>query len=114
MGLSNKVAFVEVTNPSNPDWFASVNHTNSTWCDIKVYQDVAYSVTEASGTGIQVIDMSDIDNHNVTLVRTIGSPSRSSPSIRPCFDADAGSEVPAIDRYAVLGLRLRIRPRDAE
>jgi len=77
MGLDNKVAFVEITDPANPDWFASVNHSSSTWGDVKVYQDHAYVVTEASGSGIQVIDLSDIDNHNVTLVRTISSPGRS-------------------------------------
>jgi choice-of-anchor B domain-containing protein len=76
VGLNNKVAFVEVTDPSNPDYFASIPHTSSTWGDIKVYQNVAYAVTEASGTGVQVIDLSDIDNHNVTLVQTILNPSR--------------------------------------
>jgi choice-of-anchor B domain-containing protein len=76
VGLSNKVAFVEVTDPANPSYFASIPHTASTWGDIKVYEDHCYAVTEAVGTGIQVIDLSDIDNHNVTLVRTIGSPGR--------------------------------------
>jgi choice-of-anchor B domain-containing protein len=76
VGLNNKVAFVEVTNPASPVYFASIPHTSSTWGDIKVYQNVAYAVTEASGTGIQVIDLSDIDNHQVTLVQTILNPSR--------------------------------------
>ena len=76
VGLNNKAAFVEVTNPASPDYFANVPHTSSTWADIKVYQNVAYVVTEASGTGIQVIDLSNIDNHVVTLVRTISSPGR--------------------------------------
>ena len=77
MGVRNKVAFVEITNPATPVWFASIDHSESLWCDIKVYQDVAYAVTEESGTGIQVIDLSDIDNHNVTLAQTIASPARS-------------------------------------
>ena len=76
MGLNNKVAFVEITDPSNPNYFASVPHTSSTWCDIKVYQDHCYIVTEEN-TGIQVVDLSDIDNLNITLVTTVGSPGRS-------------------------------------
>lgn len=71
MGLSNKVAFVEITDPNNPVWFDSVGHGSNTWADIKVYQDVAYVVTEGSGSGIQVIDLANIDSHAVTLVRTI-------------------------------------------
>jgi choice-of-anchor B domain-containing protein len=76
VGLNNKVAFVEVTDPNSPVYFANIPHTSSTWGDIKVYQDHCYAVTEAAGTGVQVIDLSDIDNHNVTLVRTISDPSR--------------------------------------
>lgn len=76
MGLNNKVAFVEITNPSNPVYFASIPHSSSTWGDIKVYKNYAYAVTEAAGTGIQVFDLTDIDNHNITLVRTISSPGR--------------------------------------
>lgn len=76
MGTNNRTAFVEVTNPASPVLFATIPHTSSTWSDIKVYQNHAYVVTEASGTGIQVIDLSNIDNHQVTLVRTIPSPGR--------------------------------------
>ena len=46
MGLNNKVAFVEVTSPASASWFASITHASSTWGDIKVYQHVAYIVTE--------------------------------------------------------------------
>jgi choice-of-anchor B domain-containing protein len=79
MGLSNKVAFVEITDPTNPVWFASINHGSSQWADIKVYQNVAYVVTERSESGIQVIDMSNIDGieSRVSLIRTIDSPGRS-------------------------------------
>lgn len=77
MGLNNKISFVEITNPVAPILIASIPHSSSTWGDIKVYQHYAYAVTEASGTGIQVVDMSEIDNGIVTLVRTIPSPGRS-------------------------------------
>lgn len=77
MGCNNKVAFVEITNPSQPVYFASIPHSSSLWGDIKVYRDHAYIVSEASGVGIQVVDMSRIDEHIVTLVRTITNPGRS-------------------------------------
>ncbi|MBL1150160.1 MAG: choice-of-anchor B family protein [Armatimonadetes bacterium] len=77
MGCSNKIAFVEITDPANPVYFASIPHTSSLWADVKVYGSYAYVVSEASGVGIQVIDLSDIDNHDVTLVRTITNPGRS-------------------------------------
>src|SRR5688500_10015161 len=77
MGLSNKVAFVEITDPNNADWFTSIAHGSSQWADIKVYQDVAYVVTEREESGIQVIDLANIDNHIVTLVRTIPDIGRS-------------------------------------
>jgi choice-of-anchor B domain-containing protein len=77
MGLSNKLAIVDITDPANPDWFASVPHLDGLWMDVKVYKNYAYVVTEESGSGIQVIDLSDVDNHNVTLVRTISTIGRS-------------------------------------
>lgn len=76
MGCNNRTAFVEVTNPASPVYFTHIPHSSSTWSDIKVYRNHAYVTTEASGTGIQVIDLSNIDNHQVTLVRTIASPGR--------------------------------------
>lgn len=76
MGMNNRVGFVEITNPANPVVLTTIPHSSSTWGDIKVYGHYAYAVTEASGTGIQVIDMSQIDTGVVTLVRTITSPGR--------------------------------------
>lgn len=76
MGLSNRVAFVEITDPANARIIATVAHSNSLWADIKVYQHYCYVVNE-SGGGIQVIDMSNIDNGSVSLVRSVASPSTS-------------------------------------
>ena len=75
-GLSNKLAFVEITNPAAPVIRATVPHSSSTWGAIKVYGNYVYAGTEQSGTGIQVIDVSQIDIGIVTLVRTITSPGR--------------------------------------
>lgn len=76
VGLNNQVAFVEITDPKNPVMIEQIPHGASTWGDIKVYRGFAYAVTERAGTGMQVIDMRDIDNGNVTLVRTIDLLSR--------------------------------------
>jgi choice-of-anchor B domain-containing protein len=75
MGLTTKVAFVEITDPAHPAIIQMFAHTSSSWGDIKVYGSTAYAVTE-SNTGIQVFDMSNIDAGTVTLVRTITSPGR--------------------------------------
>lgn len=77
MGCNNRTAFVEITNPASPNYFAAIDHPSSTWSDIKVYGRYAYVVSEAAGTGIQVIDLGAIDAHVVTLVRTIPAPDRS-------------------------------------
>jgi|GEM_PF-4120837 len=77
MGCSNKVAFVEITDPNNCQFFASIPHGSGLWADVKVYKNALYLGTETDSVGLQVIDLSNIDNHIVTLVRTISSPGRS-------------------------------------
>ncbi|MCH7571389.1 MAG: choice-of-anchor B family protein, partial [Planctomycetes bacterium] len=71
IGLSHGTAFVEVTNPGNPQIVGSImTGPISTWRDIKTYQTYAYAVSEA-GSGIQVFDLSQIDSGIVTLVNTV-------------------------------------------
>lgn len=77
IGLSNQVAFVDITNPAAPVVVEQIPHPTSDWAGIKVYGHHAYVGSEAVGTGIQVIDMSQIDQGVVTLVRTLPSPGRS-------------------------------------
>ena len=72
MGLSNGTAFVEITDPGNAQIVEVISGPNSLWHDIKVYQDHAYVVSEG-GSGIQVMDMSQIDNGVVTQVTQAGS-----------------------------------------
>ena len=86
VGNRDRTKFVEITNPSNIVLVDEVLHNSSLWSDIKTLGDFAYVVTEA-GSGIQVFDLSDIDNGNITLVRTITSPS-SSHNI--AIDTDSG------------------------
>jgi len=71
MGLSNGTAFVEITDPGDPNIVGIISGSVSLWRDIKVYSHYAYIVSEANGSGIQVVDMSQIDAGTVTLVNTV-------------------------------------------
>ncbi len=70
IGISTGVAFVEITDPTNPSVVAHISGPNSLWRDVEIFQGYAYAVSEG-GNGIQVIDLNNIDSGVVTLVRTI-------------------------------------------
>jgi choice-of-anchor B domain-containing protein len=67
IGLRNGTGFVEITNPGDPQIIAVIAGPNSLWRDIKTYQHHAYAVSEGGG-GIQVMDLSQIDEGIVTYV----------------------------------------------
>lgn len=69
VGLDNGTAFVDISDPDNLVYLGKLPtaSTNSSWRDIKVYQNHAYIVSEAEGHGMQVFDL--------TLLRTVsGAP----------------------------------------
>lgn len=68
MGRTNGTAFVNITDPANPVYLGNLaTHTvNSSWRDIKVYNNYAFIVSEASGHGMQIFDL--------TRLRTVTSP----------------------------------------
>lgn len=68
MGLKKAFGIVEVTDPANPVIVGMVNGANSLWRDAKVIGEYAYGVNE-SGNGIQVIDLSQVDQGVVRHVR---------------------------------------------
>jgi choice-of-anchor B domain-containing protein len=70
IGLSTGTAFVEITNPANPVIVAQIAGPQSLWRDMKVFQNYCYAISEG-GSGIQVMNMANIDNGVVTLVNTI-------------------------------------------
>ncbi len=70
IGLSDGTGFVEVTNPGNAQIIGVIDGPNSTWRDVKVYDEYAYAVSEG-GSGIQVIDLRQIDQGSVTLANTV-------------------------------------------
>ena len=76
VGLDNGVAFVDITDDENPVYLGKLPTatTPSPWRDVKVYQDYAFVVSEATGHGMQIFDL--------TTLRDVASPPQS-------FTADA-------------------------
>ncbi|MGH2538718.1 MAG: choice-of-anchor B family protein [Candidatus Promineifilaceae bacterium] len=62
MGRSSGTSFVDITDPVNPIYLGNLpTHTsNSDWRDIKVYSNYAFIVSEASGHGMQVFDLTEL------------------------------------------------------
>lgn len=71
MGVNNAMVVVEITTPGSPVVIGTVPHTSTSWGDIKTYQDHAYVVNDFGGGGMDVVDLSDVDNGNVTYVQSI-------------------------------------------
>lgn len=66
VGMSNGTSFVDISNPENPIYIGRLPTAtdNSSWRDIKVYSDHAFIVSEATGHGMQVIDLTDFRNYS--------------------------------------------------
>ena len=59
MGLNNGTAFVDISAPKAPIYLGKLpTHTSdSLWRDVKTYSNHAYIVSEASGHGMQIFDL---------------------------------------------------------
>ncbi|MBK8984857.1 MAG: choice-of-anchor B family protein [Chloroflexi bacterium] len=68
MGRTNGTAFVDISDPENPLYLGNLpTHTaTSIWRDIKVYANHAFIVSEASGHGMQVFDLTQLRNVPIT------------------------------------------------
>ena len=68
MGRTNGTSFVDISDPVNPIYLGNLppHSADSTWRDIKVYADHAFIVTEATNSGMQVFDL--------TQLRMVASP----------------------------------------
>lgn len=64
VGLTSHTAFVDITNPTTPVYLGKLPTAtvNSLWRDIKVYNNHAFIVSEASGHGMQVFDLTKLRN----------------------------------------------------
>jgi len=70
IGLSEGTGFAEITNPGDAQVITTIPGASSGWREMAVYGHHCYSVNE-SANGVQVIDMSQIDNGIVTHVRNV-------------------------------------------
>ncbi len=73
MGLEKGTGFVEITDPTDAQIIAVMTGPTSLWRDIKTYQSYAYAVSEGGG-GIQVFDLSQIDDGIVTELPSVNTP----------------------------------------
>ncbi len=64
LGLIEGTAFFNIDDPLNPVYLGMLptQTSNSTWRDIKTYKNHAYIVSEAGGHGIQVFDLTQLEN----------------------------------------------------
>jgi len=62
IGREAGTSFVNISDPLNPVYlgFLQTHTFNSIWRDIKVYNDHAFIVSEASGHGMQVFDLNQL------------------------------------------------------
>lgn len=67
IGLRNGTGIVEITDPENPVVVAHIPGPTTLWHENVVLGNYCYSVSDSTGIGIQVIDLSDVDNGNVTV-----------------------------------------------
>ncbi len=68
IGLSNRTSFIDISDPKNPVIVGHVPHPRG-GKDMKVYQHYVYSSTDSGP--FQIIDVADIDNGVINLVKTI-------------------------------------------
>jgi choice-of-anchor B domain-containing protein len=68
VGLNNGTAFIDISQPTAPIYLGKLptQTENSTWRDIKVYNDHAFIVSEADNHGMQIFDL--------TQLRDVSSP----------------------------------------
>ncbi len=63
-GVDNGTAFIDISDPVNPIYLGKLptHTTSSSWRDVKVYNNYAFVVSEASGHGMQVFDLTRLRN----------------------------------------------------
>ena len=62
MGRTSGTSFVDISNPDHPVYLGNLPSQtgNSTWRDIKTYNNHAFIVSEAGGHGMQVFDLTQL------------------------------------------------------
>ncbi|HEY3243255.1 MAG TPA: choice-of-anchor B family protein [Phycisphaerae bacterium] len=105
MGFSHGTAFVEVTNPSNAQIRAIAPGPVSLWRDLKTYQHYCYAVSEG-GSGIQVMDLDNIDAGGVIVVGSVTTPSGTTTSTHTVAVNEASGYLYRCGGGGFLGVRI--------
>jgi choice-of-anchor B domain-containing protein len=74
---SNGVAFVNVTDPSNPRYLGNLpssNGVSSSWCDVRTYKNYAYIGKDSVSHGIQIFNLNRLQG--VTTTQTFTADAR--------------------------------------
>ena len=64
-GVDNGTLFIDISDPVNPVILGKLlghNNSSSLWRDVKVYNNHAFMVSEASGHGVQIFDLTRLRN----------------------------------------------------
>jgi choice-of-anchor B domain-containing protein len=64
LGRSSGISFIDISDPVNPVYLGDLptHTTNSSWRDVKVYDNYAFVVSEAGGHGMQVFDLTQLSS----------------------------------------------------
>jgi len=71
LGMNHGAAFVEVTTPTEPVIVAVIPSIGTIWKEITTHGAFAYVVSDQIGEGMQVIDLTRIDEGQVSLAQTV-------------------------------------------
>lgn len=70
--LNDGIAFVDISTPTSPRFLgklkSTVNNSTSWWHDVKVYNNYAYIVSESSGFGMQIFDLTKLRNLSTSSI----------------------------------------------
>ncbi len=78
--LNDGTAFVDISNPNSPRFLGKLNSTLTTpnssatswWHDVKVYNNYAYIVSEATNFGMQIFDLTRLRGLSTSTTNTTG------------------------------------------
>lgn len=72
LGCGNGTSIISLADPTNPVQCAFIPAPNSSWRELKVWDHYAYVATDATGNGLQIIDLSQLPT-TATLVNTLNT-----------------------------------------
>lgn len=72
VGGSKGLIIVDITNPNTPSIVVQIPGPENDWKEIKTYQHYAY-VTSEGGQGVQIVNLKDLPNANLTYHNYLGT-----------------------------------------